>query len=49
MKLGFWQIQINEKDRYKTAFTVSLQKNKYLATKINDKKIFVANLRRNLS
>ena len=22
MKSGFWQIQINEKDRYKTAFTV---------------------------
>jgi hypothetical protein len=22
MKSGFWQIQIDEKDRYKTAFTV---------------------------
>jgi len=22
MKLGFWQIQISEKDKYKTAFTV---------------------------
>ena len=22
MKLGFWQVQIKEEDRYKTAFTV---------------------------